>query len=247
MSNTIIEDFEEWFQINVSPLEQKWTQIYFPNLMNALKLRQRSEIRKEMEKIRNFYINSDIQDIKTCFEFIKSLRRQQIHAMEIDSNSKFSQINDKNSTLIKCQINGKNVFAFFDSGSDESFIGEEMAKLCNVWHLTDSDDKWNKKVIGLGNKSFIGRIHCIDIVVTAQHKRTISYPFMVMKAFVLPFLVLGRDFMNWFQCSIDFKTKTITLDKIDLKLDFIRDKCPICLTKDKKVLKKSLNQILSEE
>jgi hypothetical protein len=212
-------------------IEREWISINYPTLLEAIDCDDKNLIKSEILKLKNEFPNSGVYDLMSAIHLLKAIRNKQIRVYEIESEESFLGVLNKNSTILDCKLNNKQIFAIIDTGSDQSFISVDIAKLYCVLHLTDFSKKWTKNTVGLGKRKFIGRIHSIDINFNTDERFEIMFPIMVINKFDLPFLILGLDFLNWFKCSIDYQLKTIHITKIGISLQFISNQCVHCLTK----------------
>ncbi|XP_054166052.1 uncharacterized protein LOC128963562 [Oppia nitens] len=161
---------------------EKWIEINFPNFWFAFRFDNKC-LDKEM----------------SCLEFLQDLRQKQLLALEIRTEKRlFCR------STIKCRINGKELKAVLDSGSDCSFLDVFVAKSVGICHLVDT--RFKTRVFGLNGKTtFVGRIHCLDLCF-GQH--SLNFPFSVTNGFGLAVVVLGTDFLTHFGANLDFVAKT---------------------------------------
>ncbi|CAG2103140.1 unnamed protein product, partial [Medioppia subpectinata] len=188
----------------------EWTQIYFPNFWSALQSKDTEELVREMRQIKGkFSPDSDgVSDLKTCHRFIGRLRRQFLMALELRSKQEFAGLfGRKRSALIRLRVSDQTVYAVLDSGADSSLLGSSLARRLGLYHTIDTRRKWRRKTTGFGGeKRSVGQIHALDMEL--ESGRGLRFPFSVIEGFG-NILILGLDFLEWFQCCIDFNEKTL--------------------------------------
>ncbi len=114
---------------------------------------------------------------------------------------------------IPCSINGKVLKAFIDTGAQMTIISKKCAEYCGIDNLIDY--RVAGKAVGVGEKSIIGKIWCVDIMVGHY---ALPSCFTVLDSPSLDF-IFGLDMLQKHKCGIDFTNACIIIG--DCKIPFI--------------------------
>ena len=97
---------------------------------------------------------------------------------------------------IDCQVNGKPVKAFVDSGAQITLMSSRTAERCGIMHLVDR--RFSNTLVGVGTCQTVGRIHSAEITIG---NGIYSSSFTVVEDPNMDFL-LGLDMLRRHRVSI---------------------------------------------
>ena len=108
---------------------------------------------------------------------------------------------------IKCSINGIELIALIDTGSVITCTNLEIANKCDI--ISDMDDSYKMPIVGVGNKTSIGKNYGVDIKINNE---IITMTMTILDISINDCdLIIGLDLMRSFAANIIFQTNKLTL------------------------------------
>ena len=115
----------------------------------------------------------------------------------------------QNLILFDIHINDYKLKAMIDTGSTKSIIFNKTIKKCNLNNIVDRSNL-NMLTSANGNIKSTGKIWYLDVLID---KYSIPASFDILEKGIDNFdIILGLDFLTFYNVSIDFKYRKLILD-----------------------------------
>lgn len=189
----------------------------FKQMMQSLLSEQSESQRKKMEEIAKLEANPfDAESQKKIEEMIRAenVQKNMEHALEFNPEV-FGTVH---MLYINCEVNGKPIKAFVDSGAQMTVMSPKCAEACDIMHLCDK--RFSGVAKGVGTSKIIGRVHAATLKLgndpSADKNLFLQCSFTITQFQDSDMeLLIGLDMLKRFQAVLDLQKDVLRIGEFE--------------------------------